>query len=69
MPASNRADQLVALVFQVALHRVAAAGQRILVALGVVAEPVVQFGLAAVGQVREPPGDLQPDVGSRPVPW
>ena len=56
-------DQLVALVFQVALHGVAATGQRILFALSGIAEPGVQLGLAAVGQVREPPGDLQPGIG------
>ena len=49
--------QLVALVLQVALHRVAAAASRILVALGVVGEPGVELHLAAVGQVGEAAGD------------
>ena len=52
-------DQLEALVFEIALHRVAAAGQRILVVLGVIAEPGVQFRLAPVGQVSESTGQLQ----------
>ncbi len=49
-------------MFEVALHREAAAGRGILVALAVVAEAVVQLDLAAVGQVREPSGDLHADI-------
>src|SRR4051812_7475620 len=57
------AHQLAPLVLQVALHREAAAGGRILVALSLVAEAVVEFGLAAVGQMREAAGDLHSGVG------
>ena len=69
MPASKRRHQLSALVVQVALHRVATAVAGSSPACGVVAEPLVELGLAAVGQVREPPRDLQAEVGaSGPVP-
>ena len=49
-------------MLQVALHRVAPTVRRILVALGLVGEPGVQFDLAAVGQVREAARDLHADV-------
>ncbi len=55
-------QQFAALMLQIALHRVAAAGRRVLVALGIVGEPVVQFDLAPIRQMREAPRDLHADV-------
>ncbi len=51
-------------MFQVALHRVAAARGRVLAFLGGVAESQVQLCLAAIGQVRDAPGDGQAGVGT-----
>lgn len=66
-------NELVALMFQVALHRVSAIRPWVFGAvradLRVIAEPGVQFDLAAVGQMRDPPGQIQSFSGLRPLPW
>ena len=44
-------------MLEVALHRIAAAGERILLALWGVGEPLVELDFAAIGQMRDAAGD------------
>ncbi len=55
-------QQFAALILQIALHRVAPARPRVLVALGIVGEPGVQFDLAPIRQMREASRDLHAEV-------
>ena len=63
-PGIEARDQLSALVLQIALHRVASAVTGVLPGLRIVAESVIQFMLAAVGQMSEASRDLQADIGA-----
>ena len=65
-PRIEPAAQLVRLVIEVALDRVAPARSRVFAALRVVREPGIEFGLAAVGQVRDAPRQAHAGVGSSP---